>query len=87
MHHVYVLQSKKNQSLYIGMTTDLERRLNEHNSGKVYFTSRHYPYNLIYYESYQSIELAKERERQLKRFDSAYYSLLKRIKIIHRDVV
>jgi putative endonuclease len=81
MHHVYVLQSEKNQSLYIGMTTDIERRISEHNSGKVYFTSRYYPYNLLYYESYSTIELARERERQLKRFGSAYYALLKRIKV------
>ena len=81
MYHVYVLQSEKNQSLYIGMTTDIDRRLSEHNSGKVYFTSRHYPYKLLYYESYLIIELAKEREKQLKRFGSAYYALLKRIKV------
>jgi len=87
MHHVYLLQSTKNDSLYIGMTSDLEKRLSEHNSGKVYYTSRHYPYKLLYYESYLTVQLARERESQLKRFGSAYYALLKRIGKNHGGIV
>ena len=81
MHFVYLLQSEINGSFYIGQTNDVVRRLAEHNRGEVYFTKRHRPHKLIYYETYLSEVLAKEREKQLKRFGSAYVALLKRLKI------
>jgi putative endonuclease len=81
MHFVYLLKSTKNKTYYVGKTVDIDRRIKEHNSGKVYFTSRHLPYKLIYYEAYPFEVLAIEREKQLKRFSSAYYALLKRIQV------
>ncbi len=81
MHFVYLLQSKVDNSLYIGKTENLEKRIIEHNSGKGYFTNRHKPYELVYYEAYVVKELSEEREKQLKRFGSACYALIKRIGI------
>ncbi|MCL5782238.1 MAG: GIY-YIG nuclease family protein [Patescibacteria group bacterium] len=39
MYYVYILQSKANQSYYIGVTSDLKRRLKDHNSGNSKYTS------------------------------------------------
>jgi len=66
MFYVYILQSIKDRSLYKGTTSDLKRRLKEHNSGKGFYTSQHYPYKLIYYEAYLLKSDAEARERYLK---------------------
>jgi putative endonuclease len=79
MYHVYLLKSKKNNGLYIGYTRDIQRRLKQHNSGKVEYTRKHLPWNIIYYESYISLEDAKKREKSLKYFGKAYTFLKNRI--------
>jgi putative endonuclease len=79
MYHVYLLKSEKNNSLYIGYTNDIQRRLEEHNTGLVGHTKKYLPWNLIYYESYLSLDDAKKREKSLKYFGKAYTSLKKRI--------
>ena len=61
------------------MTGDIERRLDEHLRGKVYTTMRLGNPHLVYYEAYLDHESASERERQLKRFGSAYVALMKRL--------
>jgi len=65
-HYVYVLQSMKNQSLYIGYTTDLEIRLREHNRGLNFSTKLYTPWRLIHYEAYRNEKDARRRERYLK---------------------
>jgi len=79
MYNVYLLQSETTDRLYIGYSSDLKRRLVEHHQGKVYSTKRFAPWKLIYYESYLDEARAKERERKLKQFGSAYVGLLKRL--------
>jgi len=79
MYHVYLLKSRKNNSLYIGYTKDIENRLKQHNAGLVGYTKKYLPWNLIYYESYLSLEDAKKREKSLKYFGKAYSSLKGRI--------
>ncbi|MEK9194272.1 MAG: GIY-YIG nuclease family protein [Patescibacteria group bacterium] len=66
MYYVYILRSKKSQSLYIGYTTDIERRVAEHNSGKSQATKPFQPYELIFYEAFSNIKDAKSREEYLK---------------------
>jgi len=66
MYYVYVLQSLKDGSLYKGCTSDLIRRIKEHNSGKGFYTSQHHPYKLIYYEAYILQTDAEMREKYLK---------------------
>ena len=66
MYYVYILQSKKTQSLYIGYTTKLENRVAEHNSGKSQATRPFHPYELIYYEAFVNMKDAKSREEYLK---------------------
>ena len=79
MHYVYILKSKKDGQLYIGQTSDLRKRLNEHNDGKSLSTKSRIPFELIYYEAYQNSLLAKQREYKLKNFGQSYYQLKKRI--------
>ena len=53
MHTVYVLRSEKDNNLYIGCTSDLEKRITLHQSGKVFATKSRLPIKLIYSESFE----------------------------------
>ena len=66
MFYVYVLQSEVDEGLYIGFTSDLKRRLAEHQVGKSFSTSYRRPWRLIYYEAYVEESDALGRERYLK---------------------
>lgn len=81
MFYVYLLQSIKDDGFYIGYSSDLKLRFQDHNNGKVESTKHRRPFKLIYYEAYFKKELAEERERKLKQFGSAYNGLLKRLKL------
>ncbi len=65
-YYTYVLQSKKNKSLYIGYTADLRKRLKDHNAGINKSTKPFIPYKLIFYESFIDKQDAKNREIYLK---------------------
>ncbi len=80
MFYVYLLKSKKDGSLYVGYTSDLKRRFDEHNQKKNRSTKHKAPFQLIYYEAYGSRADAKERESQLKRHSGAMTHLKKRNK-------
>ena len=68
-YYVYILASKRNSTIYIGVTNDLERRLYEHKNNLVDgFTKRYKIYNLVYYESVNDINAVLQREKQLKRW-------------------
>ncbi|HBM15088.1 MAG TPA: hypothetical protein DD381_01865 [Lentisphaeria bacterium] len=60
MFYVYILELN-NAQLYTGYTSDLKRRLAEHNSGNVKFTSQRLPVKLIYYEAYLDEDDARNR--------------------------
>jgi putative endonuclease len=67
-YYVYMLASRSKR-LYIGMTSDLERRVWEHKSKAIAgFTSRYNIDRLVWYESTNSAIDAAERERQLNRW-------------------
>lgn len=66
MHYVYLLQSQKNNSFYIGCTSNLKQRFIEHNQGKSYHTKKYMPWKLIYFEGYVSKDDAYGREKSLK---------------------
>lgn len=65
-YYVYIIQSTKNNSLYIGYTSDLKKRFNEHNSGLSQATKPFIPYKLIFYEAFLNRIDAKNREVYLK---------------------
>ncbi len=66
MFYIYVLQSLKDETFYVGYTKDVTQRLKSHNLGKVRYTKGHLPYKLVYTETYITIGEAKSREKEIK---------------------
>ena len=66
---VYVLRSKKDFKHYVGLTSDLDKRIKDHNGGKVPSTSDRRPFELVYFEMFKSRSLAEKRERFFKTGD------------------
>jgi putative endonuclease len=70
---VYILASKTNGTLYIGVTSDLVKRVWEHkNSMAQGFTSRYNIHRLVWYELHETMESAIEREKRLKKWKRAW---------------
>ena len=68
-YYVYILASHRNGTLYIGVTNDLVRRIYEHREGFVAgFTKRHGVKRLVYFETYDQVEPAIQREKTMKRW-------------------
>ncbi|HRN27975.1 MAG TPA: GIY-YIG nuclease family protein [Ignavibacteriaceae bacterium] len=66
-YYVYILASKRNGTLYIGVTNNLLRRITEHKEGLgSKFTQRYQIHMLVYFEEYASPQEAIAREKQLK---------------------
>ena len=65
-YFVYILQSEKDGSYYIGHTGNLEERLNRHNRGRSQYTKGKLPVKLIYQEVFNSKAGAMKREREMK---------------------
>ncbi|MGR3179796.1 MAG: GIY-YIG nuclease family protein [Candidatus Anammoxibacter sp.] len=69
-YYVYMLASKRNGTLYLGVTNNLERRMYEHKNSLVEgFSKKYKVYNLVYYEETNDIHAALEREKQLKKWN------------------
>lgn len=66
MYFVYILISEKDGSHYVGTTTDVARRVAEHNGGNATYTSAHIPYLLSWYCGFPDEKLARNFERYLK---------------------
>lgn len=67
MYYVYILRSlKKPDWLYKGSTSDLKKRVIEHNQRKTFSTTPYSPFKLIYYEAYLLGADAEAREKYLK---------------------
>ena len=65
--YVYILASERNGTLYIGVTSDLVKRVWEHKSDFVEgFTKQHQVHTLVWYEVHENMESAITREKQLK---------------------
>jgi len=68
--YVYILASKRNGTLYVGVTNDLARRISEHRNGiNCGFTKKYDIKILIYFETYSDIETAINREKQIKKWN------------------
>jgi putative endonuclease len=68
-YYVYILSSRRNGTLYIGVTNDLERRLYEHRNNLVEgFSKKYGVHHLVYYESAEDVNAALQREKQFKRW-------------------
>ncbi|MCH8889443.1 GIY-YIG nuclease family protein [Patescibacteria group bacterium] len=66
MHYFYILQSQKNQKLYVGQTPNLRSRLKSHNAGENRATKPNIPYELIFYSAFKSEKDAINCEQYFK---------------------
>jgi putative endonuclease len=72
-YYVYIMASRRNGTLYIGVTNDLVRRVYEHREGVVDgFTKRHGVKMLVYFEALDGIEQAIQREKTMKHWTRAW---------------
>lgn len=68
LFYIYILANDRNGAIYIGVTSDLEKRIKEHKTKKYNksFTAKYSVDKLVYYESTENSESAIAREKQLK---------------------
>ena len=77
MFYVYVIRNEANQ-FYTGYSSNLERRLAQHNGGQNTSTKGH-KWQLVYYEAYVNEKYARKREEKIKRNRKTKEFLIKRI--------
>ncbi|HEX7042057.1 MAG TPA: GIY-YIG nuclease family protein [Patescibacteria group bacterium] len=66
-YFVYILSSKKNGTLYVGVTSNLKKRIYEHKENAVDgFTKQYNVHMLVYFEEYNNVEHAITREKRIK---------------------
>ena len=67
--YVYILASDRNGTLYIGVTSDLVKRIDQHRNKVVDgFTKKYEVTSLVWYEKHETIESAIQREKQMKKW-------------------
>ena len=66
MFYVYVLYSTSHKRYYVGLTNDIERRLVEHNAGKMPSTKAYLPWIVVHIEKFETRLEARSREKFLK---------------------
>ena len=67
VYSVYIIQSQKDGSYYIGFTRDLEERLDRHNQGRSNYTRGKMPWKLVYSEDHFDRSSAVKRESEIKK--------------------
>ncbi len=72
-YYVYILASKRNGTLYIGVTNELSRRVDQHKNNLIPgFTSKYSVHDLVYYEQTSDINSAIKREKQIKEWQRSW---------------
>ena len=80
-YYVYILSSKRNGTLYTGVTSDLVKRVYEHKNGLVEgFTKKYDVHNLVWYEMHKSAETAITRVQQIKKWKRVW-----KIEVIEKE--
>jgi len=81
LYFVYILASRRNGTLYVGVTNDVMRRTYEHKTDLIKgFTKKYGVHILVWYEAYDDIHTAIAREKRLKRWNRAW-----KIKLIEEN--
>ena len=81
IYSVYILASRKNGTLYIGVTSNLAKRIWEHKNDVIEgFTKKYNVKRLVYFEQTEDVHSALEREKQLKRWKRKW-----KIELIEKD--
>ena len=78
MPHVYILSNRFNNAIYVGVTSNIENRMNQHQSGisKSSHTKKYNIDKLVYVEEFSSMTDAIQREKQIKKMRRAKKDLL-----------
>lgn len=86
---IYILTNKPKGTLYIGVTSDIERRIAEHRQGLISgFSKKHNLHKLVYMEEYPTIEEAIAREKQLKHWNRPWkIELIEKINPAWQDIL
>jgi putative endonuclease len=72
-YYVYILASQRNGTLYVGVTSDLIKRVWEHKKKLVDgFTKKYNVDKLVYFEQFQDAELAIKKEKRLKKYERSW---------------
>ena len=80
-YFVYILASKRNGTIYIGVTSNLPKRIWEHKNNLVEgFTKKYNVHNLVYFEQTENVNSALLREKQLKKWKREW-----KIELIEKD--
>ena len=80
-YYIYILASERNGTLYVCVTNDLQRRIFEHKNNLIKgFTQKYNIHNLVYYEETKNVNVAIEREKQIKS-----WSRKKKILLIEKE--
>ena len=81
LYFVYILASRKNGTLYIGVTNNILRRVDQHRRNIVKgFTGKYNVHRLVYFEQYRDIRDAINREKRMKKWKRQW-----KIKLIEKD--
>ena len=73
IYYLYILASRKNGTLYVGVTSDLPKRIAEHKQNLIEgFTKKYKVHVLVYYEVYKDIQEAISREKQIKNWTRSW---------------
>jgi putative endonuclease len=74
---IYIVTNRANGTLYIGVTSNLSRRIYEHREGLIDGFTKHYGLrHLVYYERYEDMSEAIQREKNLKHWPRAWKARL-----------
>jgi len=74
--YTYLLKSLKDEKYYVGITNDINRRLFEHNNGKLLTTAKRRPFSLVYYKTHENYLEARNHEKWLKKKNKEYKNKL-----------
>jgi putative endonuclease len=87
-YYVYILASRKNGTLYIGVTDDLIRRIYEHKHNLIEgYTNKYNVHTLVYYEAHDDIQEAIIREKQIKKWNRKWkLRLIEEMNLEWRDL-
>jgi len=68
MYKLYILKSRANNRYYVGHSSDIEKRLVQHNNGEVKSTKPYAPWDIVYSEAFSDKHSAYKREMQVKSY-------------------
>ncbi|HEX4534143.1 MAG TPA: GIY-YIG nuclease family protein [Rhizomicrobium sp.] len=81
MYYVYMMASRRNGTIYTGVTNDVLRRSSQHKAGAIPgFTKKYGVKTLVWYETHEDINVAIAREKQIKGWNRAW-----KIRLIEKD--